>query len=399
MMPVAPPDRPRGAASLHAARAAVVARPGVRLFRVGGIQLTASWSWLLLLGVMVYAAQSLFAPLLPTAPVVLRWGMAVIATLLFAASLYLHELAHALVAIRFGIHVTTVRLFLLGGLTHIARESPSPRAELLIALAGPFCSLLIGLLGAVVAALTLGTLPPLGTLGVWLALVNLPLAIFNMLPSFPLDGGSVMRAVLWFAGRDLRWASAVCARAGQLGAAVLFFAGAYSLFNGRGSSIAGLWMLLIAWFVFSGATGAHRTILFADVLGALSVASVMERRFGRVAADLPLQALARDYLAPDGQWRPHAPPSFAVYREDALIGLVRLHDLSRVPAGERESTVVEQVMMPVAELPALLPHEPALHAMRLLAQQGVEQLPVMVESRLLGLVSHADLARAVHSRS
>ena len=147
------------------------------------------------------------------------WSMAVVAALVAVASLYGHELAHAMVARAFGIPVRTISLFLLGGMAHITRESPSPRAEFLIAVVGPAASLAVGLVGALISWTLWDLAPPVGVLGLWLAFVNIPLAIFNLVPAYPLDGGRVLRAVLWFAGQDLRWGSTVAARVGQVAAA------------------------------------------------------------------------------------------------------------------------------------------------------------------------------------
>src|SRR3979409_2374692 len=155
----------------------------LRLFRLFGIQFTANWSWLLLLALLVYVAYSTFRGLrLGWSPVGL-WSMAAVAALLSVGSLCGRELPPALVARLFGIPVRTISLFLLGGMAHITRESPSPRAEFLIALAGPAASLAVGLVGALISWTLWGLAPPVGVLGLWLAFVNIPLAIFNLVPA------------------------------------------------------------------------------------------------------------------------------------------------------------------------------------------------------------------------
>src|SRR5262249_15109347 len=151
------------------------------------------------------------------------WSLAVIAAVLSVFSLYAHELAHALVARAYGIPVRTISLFLLGGMTDMTRESPTPRAEFTIAIAGPLCNLVLGVLGILVNWIFGGIAPTVAVTGLWMATVNLPLAIFNLVPAFPLDGGRVLRGILWFAAEDMGWASTVSARVGQLAAAGLLF--------------------------------------------------------------------------------------------------------------------------------------------------------------------------------
>lgn len=374
--------------------------PDLRLFRLFGIQFTASWSWLFLLGLIAYTAEATLDELLPGLPPAVRWGLAVAAALLSVASLYAHELAHALVAIRFGLPVRTISLFLLGGMAHIARDSPSPRAELLIALAGPLTSLAIGFLGAGVSWASWGTVPTLGALTLWLALVNVPVGVFNLVPAYPLDGGRVLRAVVWFAAQDLRWGSLVAARAGQLGAGLLVFAGLYGLFSRTTGAIGSVWLVLLAWFMYAGALAMHRATVLTDVLRGLSVAAVMQRPFGRVRAGLSLQDFAEEYLL-QGRDRAQrrseetAARSYGVYRDEHLVGLVSATSIQRVPAPLWRETTVERAMVSLDAAPHVGPDEPALRALQLLVEEGWDLVPVVAEGQLLGLVSRADLSGAL----
>ncbi len=376
----------------------------MRLFRLFGIQFTANWSWLLLLVLLVYVAYSTFRGLRLGWSGVELWSMAVVAALLSVASLYTHELAHALVARAFGIPVRTISLFLLGGMAHITRESPSPRAEFLIAVVGPAASLGIGLLGAI-ASWTLRDVAPLvGALGLWLAMVNIPLAIFNLVPAYPLDGGRVLRAVLWFAGQDLRWGSMVAARVGQVAAAGLLFAGVWILFDGSSGALGGLWLIMIAWFMYAGAASSQYATVFQESLRRLTVASVMDRDFGKVQAGVSVQAFAEEHLLEGTrpEKRPEAPsaPSatqtrgYAVYRDEYLVGLLSLRQLGRIPMSTWSQTSVERAMLPIESAPAMEPSAPALGALHLILEEGVEQIAVMAEGRLLGLITRNELARA-----
>ena len=368
-------------------------RSTIRLFRLFGIQFTANWSWLLLLVLLVYVAYTMFRGFrLGFAPVGL-WSLAVIAALLSVASLYTHELAHALVARAFGIPVRTISLFLLGGMAHITRESPSPRAEFLIAVVGPLASLVIGIVGVLVNWLFASAAPPVAALGFWLAVVNIPLAIFNLVPAFPLDGGRVLRSMLWFAGQDLKWGSLVAARVGQLAALGLLFSGVWMLFEGSGGPLGGLWLIMIAWFMYAGAASSQYATVFQESLRRLTVASVMDRDFGTVQASVSVQAFADEHLL-EQPAAANTTRGFAVYRDEFLVGLLSARQLASIPLQAWAQTSVDRAMLPIESAPAMEPGAPALGALHLILEEGVEQIAVMAEGRLLGLVTRTALARA-----
>jgi Zn-dependent protease len=364
----------------------------LRLFRLFGIQFTANWSWLLLVALLVYVAYTTFRGLRLGFSQTELWLLAGIAAVLSVVSLYGHELAHALVARAYGIPVRTISLFLLGGMAHITRESPTPRAEFLIAIAGPVTSIAVGIVAALATWSLWGIAPPLAVLGLWLATMNIPLGIFNLVPAYPLDGGRVLRGVLWFAGQDLAWASKIAARVGQVAAVGLLFSGVWILFDGSTGALGGLWLIMIAWFMYAGAASSQYASAFQESLRRLTVASVMDRDFGRVQAGLSVQAFAEEHLLEkESSVAPHA---YAVYRDDYLVGLLSLRQLGRIPMQTWSQTSIERAMLPIDAAPAMEPSAPALGALHLILEEGVEHIAVMAEGRLLGLVTRNELARA-----
>jgi Zn-dependent protease len=367
--------------------------PTLRLFRVFGIQLTLNWSWLLLLALLVYVANSTFRTLGLAWPGPAMWTLAVFAALMAVVSLYAHELAHALVARHYGIPVRTISLFMLGGMAHITRESPSPRAEFLIALSGPVVSLGVGVVAAFTSWALDDLAPPIAALGFWLAMVNIPLAIFNLVPAYPLDGGRILRAVLWFAGQDIKWGSTIAARVGQIAAVGLLFAGVWVVFDGSGGALGGLWLILIAWFMYAGATSSQYATVFQEALRRLTVASVMDRDFRKLQAEQSLQAFADEHLQQTAS-APRPPHAYAVYRDEALVGLLSLRQLGRIPVRAWPKTSVERATLPIESAPALEPGAPALGALHLILEEGVEHVAVMADGRLLGLITRDQLAQA-----
>jgi len=317
-------------------------------------------------------------------------GNAVVA---YSAAKLLTDPQHALVARAFGIPVRTISLFLLGGMAHITRESPSPRAEFLIAVVGPATSLVVGLVGALASWTLWDVEPRVGALGLWLAMVNIPLAIFNLVPAYPLDGGRLLRGVLWFAGQDLGWASKISARVGQVAAVGLLFSGIWILFDGSSGALGGLWLIMIAWFMYAGAASSQYATAFQEALRRLTVASVMDRDFGRVQAGLSVQAFAEEHLL-EKQAMAASGHAYAVYRDDYVIGLLSLRQLGRIPMHSWGQTSIERAMLPIESAPAMEPGAPALGALHLILEEGVEHIAVMAEGRLLGLVTRNELARA-----
>jgi len=366
--------------------------PPLRLFRIFGIEFTANWSWLLLFALLIYVGFSTFRGLRMGFSQVELWSLAVIAAILSVFSLYAHELAHALVARAYGIPVRTISLFLLGGMAHITRESPTPRAEFTIAIVGPLCSIGLGVLGVLVNWAFGGVAPTVAVIGLWMATVNIPLGIFNLVPAFPLDGGRVLRGLLWFAGEDIGWASSVSAKAGQLAAAGLLFSGIWILFDGSSGALGGLWLIMIAWFMYAGAASSQYASAFQETLRRLTVASVMDRDFGRVQAGVSVQAFAEEHLLEQQQTL--APRAYAVYRDDYLVGLLSLRELGRIPMSTWSNTSIERATLPIESAPAMEPSAPALGALHLILEEGVEHIAVMAEGRLLGLVTRNELAKA-----
>jgi Zn-dependent protease len=301
-------------------------------------------------------------------------------------------LAHALVARGYGIPVRTISLFLLGGMAHITRESPTPRAEFLIAVAGPASSLAIGAVAGLLSWGLWHAAPPVAVLGLWLATMNLPLGVFNLVPAIPLDGGRILRGMLWYAGDDLGWASKIAARVGQLAAVGLLFSGVWILFDGTTGALGGLWLIMIAWFMYAGAASSQYASAFQESLRRLTVASVMDRDFGKVQAGVSVQSFADEHLR-ESQTAA-SPHAYAVYRDDYLVGLLSLRQLGRIPARSWPQTSIERAMLPIESAPAMEPGAPALGALHLILEEGVEHIAVMAEGRLLGLVTRNELARA-----
>jgi Zn-dependent protease/predicted transcriptional regulator len=386
-------------------------RGGIRIGRIFGIQIILDYSWIFIFLLVTWSLTSSFARAHPEWGAGGNLGLAVAGALLFFGSVLVHELAHSLVAIAQGLPVRNITLFLFGGVANIQREPPSPRAEFLITIVGPIASFLLGvlftLLGGVAGEVgtiarapeaVLARLGPLATMLLWLGSVNLILAVFNLIPGFPLDGGRVLRSALWAATGDLqkatRWASWV----GQA-VAWLFIVGGVAMafgtrlpFFGTGL-VSGLWLIFIGWFLNGAAIQSYHQVMVYDLLEGVPVARLMRERVPTVAPETPVNTLIQEYLLGTDE---HA---FPVVEGERLAGLVCLEDVRKVPREAWTMTTVRQIMTSAGDLVVTTPEEEVTAALQRLVGRDVSQIPVMQAGRFVGMLRHRDIARWLELRS
>lgn len=375
----------------------------VRLGKVLGINISIDWSWVLIfLLITLSLGAGVFPEMHPNWGPALNWGVAIAASLLFFASVLAHELAHSLVARARGLPVNNITLFLFGGVSNLQREPDTPGAEFVMAIVGPLTSIVLGILFLVLgnaSADSLGDplqvaarLDPLSTLLLWLGPVNIVLGIFNMVPGFPLDGGRVLRSILWAASHSLRDATRWVSWISQFIAWLFILAGIAMAFGvslpffGTGL-VSGLWLAFIGWFLSSAAMQNYRQVVLADSLKGVPVSRLMLLNVPTVAPESSVEALIEHNIMGTSDY------AFPVVEGDRLVGLVSLHDVQRVPQDARAATRVSQIMTPVERLAVATPQEDAMDALNELAHRDVRQLPVVQDSRLVGLLRRRDVLR------
>lgn len=354
------------------------------LGRVAGIEVGVNWSWLVVVGLVIWSlGGAVFPDEVPGLSDGAYVAMAVVAALLFFTSLLLHELGHAVVAKREGMEIAGITLWLFGGVARFTGMFPSGAAELRIALAGPAVSLLLGLvfLGAA-AALPL----PDAVDGVvmWLGRINLILLAFNMLPALPLDGGRVLRALLWIRSGDFMRATRTAGALGQVFGNGLMILGVLALFAGGPG---GLWLVAIGFFLSAAAQAEVSFASTRTALSGLRVRDAMVTEPDSVAADSTLAAFV---AGPFARGR-HA--AYPVMRDRQLIGLLYYRDLAAVPSGDWERARVDDVALPTAEAPTLSPDDDLAEALMELADTKLQRALVVDGDRLEGLLSVTDVSR------
>lgn len=359
--------------------------PTLRLGRVAGIEIGINWSWVVVFALIVWTlARGVFPSTNPGLSGPAHVAMAIVAALAFFASLLLHELGHALRARREGMEIDGITLWLFGGVARFRTMFPTAGAEFRVAIAGPLVTLALAVLFFAIAFVP--GLPQAvdGTL-FWLAYVNASLLVFNLLPALPLDGGRVLRALLWHLKGDFRRATRIAAVVGQgfgylfvaLGLALLIFQGAFS----------GAWLAFVGWFLIEAAGAEARYVLAQQALGGLRVGDLMTPDPATVTPDLSLGQFMDDVV-----WRRHT--AYPVVENGTPVGLLSISRVAAVPRSEWDRCRVGDCMLDRTQVPLLERNESAIEALADLDARNGQRALVLADGKLIGILSMRDLARA-----
>lgn len=356
------------------------------LFELLGIKVQIDPSWVV---IAILITWSLATGLFPDyyagfAPVAL-WTMAAVAMVGFFASLIVHEYAHALVARRDGTAIRGITLFVFGGVAELEDEPASAGGELRMAIAGPIASVVLSAMFYLAGSAGERIGWPEPALGVlyYLAAINFVLAAFNLLPAFPLDGGRVLRALLWQWRGDLRWATRIAANLGNgFGLALILLGLLAVIFE---NALAGIWWVLIGFFVRKAATASYMQVLATRAFQGMPIARFMSRSPVTVAPGISISELVERYIY--GQRHDF----FPVLAGDRLLGLVGIADVKHVPRAAWPTTLVHEIMAPATAENSVAPDTDAIRVLALMRRTGNSRLLVIEDGRLLGVVTLKDL--------
>jgi Zn-dependent protease/CBS domain-containing protein len=380
---------------------------GLRLGSIGHIDIAVDASLLIIFVLITFSMATGVLPAWhPEWSTGLSWVTALGASVLFFASVLAHELSHALVGRAYGVGIRRITLFMFGGVTHMEGEPPSWRAELSIAIAGPLTSLMLGFVFLWVVDVfggplnidpdhpreALAALSPVASLLLWLGPVNIALGLFNLVPGFPLDGGRVLRALMWGLTGNLQLATRWASNAGQVFAWALMCAGFLMIlglhvpFLGRGF-INGVWLAFIGWYLNNAALMSYQQLLIRDALDHVPVKNLMQSHFVRVDPNMRLDTLVNEYVMSSGQ------RAFPVEADGRLVGIVSLRDVHKRGRATWEAVTVGEIMTPAAKLTVVGPDQEAIKALTILGRHDVCQLPVVSGNELVGLLRREDILK------
>jgi len=340
-------------------------KSSLRLGKIFGIPIGVNYTWFI---VFVLVTLSLATSYFPARYA--DWGLVgylvtgLLASLLFFASVLLHELAHSVVARAWGIQVKSITLFIFGGVANIGREPDRPLAEFLVAIAGPLASLL---------------------------LINLWLALFNMIPGYPLDGGRVFRSAIWAKTGDMNKATRWAAQTGRGIAMLMIIGGGLMILTGNWSN--GLWLAFIGWFLDNAASQGLQSAWMREALHGYTAADFATSTCQTVDSNMPLDWLVRDYVLPGGR------DCFVVTEGERPQGVVTLAQIRAVPQQRWAWTPVRQIMTPLSSLNPVRADEAAYSVLERMVSEGQRLLPVMDNGRLMGLVQQENLLRFAQMRT
>jgi len=361
----------------------------VQIARVIGIPVYLHFSWLIIFGLIVWTLSTGYFPALdPDLPASSYWAKGLVASLLFFVSIVLHELGHAVVALRYGLRTRSITLFIFGGVAELEKDPPDGRAESWMAAAGPVVSLTLAAIFYACASLPFVG-PAAAAVAKYLALINLILALFNLVPAFPMDGGRLLRGALWGPMGKAR-ATRIASGAGTLFAFVLIFAGVFSLL--RGDSLGGVWYILIGWFIKDASAASYQQVRLDEALRGVTIRDAMVEGVVTVPSTGSVAEAAREQFMRTGYG------SYPVTRGEAVVGLLCLKDVLRLKAEEREATSVQGAMRPLTEAIVTDPDAPLPVAIARMAQAGTARLLVMQGDRLLGLLTMSGVIRRLRVR-
>ncbi|MBK6662247.1 MAG: site-2 protease family protein [Thermoflexaceae bacterium] len=362
--------------------------PSFRVARIRGIAIEIHPSWLFILGVLSFSlSDGVFPDQYPGWSTATYWAVGVTSALLLFVAVLVHELAHAVVAQRRGLEVPKITLFIFGGVSHIARQPRSAGEEFAIAVAGPLTSLAIAVLAGAVYLTMHERVEQVGAIGAYLATVNLLLAIFNILPGFPLDGGRVLRSIAWRRTKSFRRATRIAGSVGEIFGYTLMMGGVAFLLAGYAWN--GLWFMFIGWFLSGAARGEKEALQLESVLSRLRARDVMRTTYPTITPGISIEEVVERHMVGEGE------RAAVVAMDDAVVGILSVSDVRRVPREAWPNTPAQRAMTPRGRVLTVSADTPALEVLHQLGANRLNQVPVLEEGRMIGLITRRELLERV----
>jgi Zn-dependent protease/CBS domain-containing protein len=368
----------------------------IKLGRIFGVELGLHLSWFIIALLITFSLAAQFRLANRDWSEGVVWGSAVVTSLLFFAGLVAHELSHALVAKAHKLRVKRITLFALGGVTEVEQESPDAKTEFWVGIVGPITSWILGSILLLIAR-GAGWDPrrPPATPGIavlsWLGYINILLGVFNMIPGFPLDGGRVLRATIWWITGDAGRATRIASWVGQVVGGLFIVLGIYRFFTGAG--LGGIWLAFIGWFLVQAAGAGYLQSRAAALLQGLRARDLMSRDCIAVDSRISVQEFVDETLLRTAQ------RCFMVTENGSIAGLVTLHEIRKLERERWPQTELREVMQPLEKVRSITPETPALRALEMMARENVNQLPVISDHHLEGMLSRGSILQVLMARA
>ncbi|MDE3137453.1 MAG: site-2 protease family protein, partial [Acidobacteriota bacterium] len=363
--------------------------PGWKIGRVMGIPIYVSWTWFFIFVLITETLATQFSTQHPGWTPTQHWAVGVITSLLFFGSVLFHELGHSVAALRYKMRVISITLFIFGGMARIAKEAERPMQEFNIAMAGPVASFLL-------AAIFYGLALPFsansmfGSTCLYLAEINAVLGAFNLVPGMPLDGGRILRAIAWAVTKDPNRAMRVASRSGQFLAYLLILAGIVIAMQ-RGFWLQGLLWVFVGWFLLSAAQQSYAQVELRRMLDGLHAADVMSEELPTIDRTHSLEEFLHEVLRTGRRCH-------LVLGNNELVGLITLHNVRHIPREEWANTSIQAAMVPRDRIEWAQADEPAIGILERMQSNDINQMPVLREGQVVGMVSRDAMLRVIQTR-
>jgi len=365
----------------------------VKIGRIQGINIKLDYSWFLVFLFITWSLANNYLPSqYPGKPGNFYWIIGGVSALSLYLSILVHELAHSTIAKRSGLDITNITLHFFGGVAQIDEESTDPETEAYMAIAGPITSIVVGGL-FLVLYYTLGAGVPDALEAVlrYAGYVNIGLALFNMLPAFPMDGGRVLRAILWKRNDNLIKSTRTASTVSNVIGVIFMMFGFYGIFST--GSPDGLWLIFIGLFINSSSKMGLSQTIISEALGEMTVREIMTGEVRTVEADASIQRAVDEWFSA------HKHQGYPVVEDGELVGIITIEDVRNVDSDRRDSVRVRDVMKTRDELVTISPDEKAADALMLMASKNVGRLPVMEDGKLVGIITRSDIGKTIQIRS
>ena len=362
-------------------------KKGINLIKIGGIQIKLDYSWFIVFALVLWSLSAGYFPqTYPERTTLTYWTAGLIAALLFFVSVVTHELSHSFMAIRSGIKIPEITLFIFGGMARLSEEAGDPKTEFKIAIVGPLTSFALAVVFWLIQNAIRGDQPSIIVeIFGYLAWINIALAVFNLIPGFPLDGGRVFRAFWWWKNGSMIEATRVASDIGKGFAIVLMILGGVQIFSG--ALIGGLWLIFVGMFLRGMAQGGYQQLVIEKSLEGTRVQDIMIRDVVTAAPDLSLKQLIADYFLRYGY------RGFPIMTDGKVSGMISLANVKDLSEQEQADKMVKQVMTPINGAMTILPETSLIEALKKMSQEKVTRLLVMRGDQMMGMITQTGLLR------
>jgi Zn-dependent protease len=365
-------------------------------FQIGklfGISIRIDYTWFVIFALIAWTLGSHYFPqLYPHWNQTIYWIMAILTAIIFFASIVAHELAHSLVSKARGVPVRSITLFIFGGVAEISDEPKKPSYEFWMAIAGPLTSIGIAAMFGVLYFISGRSKTPFSAMSLWLSGINLTIAIFNLIPGFPLDGGRVLRSIVWGITGNLRSATRIASIVGRVVAYLFILWGIWRIFLNN-DVFGGIWIAFIGWFLENAASSSYRQLALKETFQDVRVRDIMMSDCPSLSSNLTIRELVDTYILHSVH------QCFPVVSEGNVLGIITLQNIKEIPRDRWESLTVSEAMIPLHEMISVHPDEEVLSVMQKMAVARVSQFPVVENDRIIGMVSRDNLMNVINLKT